>query len=670
MVLCPTKYVDTDFESLRRDDVKHYLETKYGSDRVCSLGTYTTLQLKASLRDFCRLRNVPRGTVEFVSKILDRLEVAKAPWETIFKMACGSEPLYKFVQDHAEMIEEMRLCHAQPRSASVHACATLILPQAESIYTSVPIRKTQKDGKDLIVSEWEGPYIETAGYLKEDILGIIQLDKFRMMLDLIKNHYGRVLDIYNLPLDDMDVYDMLSKGLNGDVFQLGSKGLTTYCTQVKPQSLRELCAIMALYRPGPMDNGFHNEYVLVKNGQKEIEYLDGLEQITKETYGLLVYQEQIMKVTTDLAGFTLQEADDVRKGMGKKKMKYLEEKGVKFVEGGVANGYDKAYLESLWKKMLAFGRYSFNKSHALCYAETAYICAYIKCHYPLPYWITALEFAKDETLPRFISEINKSQGISLSAPDINKSERTFYADFATQKIVWSISKVKQCGEVATASILAERAKNGPFFDLKEFVFRVDKSKVNKSVVENLILAGAFDEMCEVRRPMDRRGVIEEYRNLSKAKIDESKDFLASAPQEDWWWVMQQKKVSGLAFFDYPSIVSEHGYDFRKFLALDEFELEDMTSRDSKGSRMVNTAGIVTEVEFKTGKKGDYAKFQIEQNYSYAWITVWSDEFPQWKDLLSNLEGKMVIVKARAYYDSFRSENSLQSDKDFKIEVVL
>ena len=669
--------IDTDFESIRRDDVKRYMESKYGADRVCSLGAYTSLQMRAVFRDFCKLRNVPQATVEFLSKIMfetrdnKNARASKAPWEYIFKLASRNQTLYDFVQSHAEMIEETRLCHAAPRAASVHPCATLILPEGESIYTSVPIRKTELNGSDMIISEWEGPYVEAAGYLKEDILGIIQLDKFRMIINLVKEHYGETVDIYNLPLDEPGVYDMISRGLTGDVFQLGSRGLTAYSMQVRPTSIKELCAMIALFRPGPMDNGFHQEYVEVKNGKRELTYMDGLEEITKETYGLLAYQEQIMLITTHLAGFTLVEADNIRKGMGKVDKKFFAEQGQKFIEGAVKNGYDKDYVESLWHKMCAFGGYAYNKSHALSYALTAYISQYLKWKYPLPYWITALEFASDDNLPRFISEINRTGDILVAPPDINKSELQFYADFDTKKIVWSISRVKQCGEVAVSYIFAERQKGGPFFDFKEFLFRVDKSKVNKSVVENLILAGAFDDLCDIKMPSQRKRVINEYRELSGTKIDKTKDFLTLAVQEgkadqEWWWLLQQKRVSGLAFFDYPTILQNENFDLRNYLSLDEFELEEMTET---GSRMVVTAGIISEIEHKTSKKGDYCKFRIEQNYSFVWVTVWNESYKQYEEILQNCEGKIACVKARAYYDSFKGENALQSDNGFELKLI-
>lgn len=938
--------IDTDFESARRDEVKQYMENKYGADRVCSIGSYTSLQMRAVFRDFCKLRNVPLTTVNFLSKIMfetrdnKNARASKAPWEYIFKLASRSQTLYDFVQDNADMIEETRLCHAAPRAASVHPCATLILPEGESIYTSVPIRKTELNNSELIVTEWEGPYVEAAGYLKEDILGIIQLDKFRMIINLVKEHYGEEVDIYSIPLDEPGVFDMISKGLTSDVFQLGSKGLTAYCMQVKPTSVEELCAMVALFRPGPMENNFHLEYVAVKNGKRELTYMPGLEDITKETYGLLAYQEQIMLITTHLADFTMQEADNIRKGMGKVDKKFFAEQGQKFIDGAVRNGYDREYIEDLWESMCSFGGYAYNKclsgntkllrytnnksgrgayhptiaemykiresysyakehnhlslrdkyrgegfgtcwslneqnrlaknkivdiyyqgmrdvyklttesgktiictdnhkfptvngkrelknlvvgkdqifvssgykqedttyrfneegnnfpvkgqqgfqtrntgftqfdkyrnevalqkehcdccgavldgrrevhhkdfnhgnndwdnletlcvschkkkhfsnpdrtkpgekglythletiisieyagkeevydvemadpyhtltidngivtsnSHALSYAQTAYISQYLKFKYPLPYWITAFEFASDDNLPRFISEMNKIGDIVVAPPDINKSELVFHADFSTKKIIWSISKVKQCGPVATAHIFEERDKNGPFFDLKDLIFRVDKSKVNKSVVENLILAGAFDEICDIKMPSQRKRLLHEYRDLAGTKVDKNKDFLSLAIEEgkinfEWWWLLQQKRISGLAIFDYYSILRDNRYDESKYLSLEEFGYEDM---QGGGTRLVTTAGIVNEIEYKSSKKGDFCRIRLEQNYAFVYLTLWNEEYQKWAEELQNCEGKILCIKARAYFDTFRQENSLQSDNNFEMTLL-
>lgn len=674
--------VDTDFEANRRDDVKAYMEKRFGSDHMCSLGTYSSLQMKALLKDFCRIQGVPIQQAEYLSAIIDdtkdnsNMRASRAPWEYIFKLATRSKVLFDFIQSHPSMIEEMRLCYAQPRSASVHACATLILPNNENLYTSIPVRKGVLKGKEMIVTEWEGSEIETAGYLKEDILGIQQLDKFRMIIDLVEKYYKKRVDIYNLPLDQEEVYEMFGKGQNGDVFHLGSKGLTAYCTQLQPQNIDDLIAALALFRPGPMDNNFHHEYILRKAGKKRFEYQPGLEDITKKTYGLLVYQEQVMQACVNIASFTLSEADDVRKGMAKSKKKFLEEQGSKFVSGGIKNGYEKDYLEELWHQMCMFGRYGFNRSHAACYAMTGYVCEYLKWKYPLPYWITALQFAAggSEDMLRFISEINIAGKIKLAPPDINKSQTEFYADFYEQRISWSISKVKQCGEVATKFIFDERGANGEFYSLEEFLSRVDKSKVNKSVVENLILAGCFDEIENILKVTDRARLIEKYRDICGVKIPKGRqDWYRIAVNnghaaEEWWWLLQQKQVCGLAFFDFQNILydADIDIDLQKYVSVEDFLNQDLSS--SRTGKVL-VSGVVNLIEHKSGNKGEYVRIRLEENYSFIWVTIWSEYYEKCRDIIEGSEGKIAAVYARGYYDSYKGENALQSDTGFQIKIL-
>ena len=674
--------IDSDMEAGRRDDVKAYMERRFGSTHMCSLGTYSSLQMKALLKDFCRIQGVPIQQAEYLSAIIDdtkdnsNMRASRAPWEYIFKLATRSKVLFDFIQSHPSMIEEMRLCYAQPRSASVHACATLILPNNENLYTSIPVRKGVLKGKEMIVTEWEGSEIETAGYLKEDILGIQQLDKFRMIIDLVEKYYKKRVDIYNLPLDQEEVYEMFGKGQNGDVFHLGSKGLTAYCVQLQPQNIDDLIAALALFRPGPMDNNFHHEYILRKAGKKKFEYQPGLEDIAKKTYGLLVYQEQIMQACVNIASFTLSEADDIRKGIAKSKKKFLEEQGPKFIKGGIKNGYEKNYLEELWHQMCMFGRYSFNRSHAACYAMTGYVCEYLKWKYPLPYWITALQFAASgsEDMLRFISEINTAGKIKLAPPDINKSQTEFYADFYEQRIFWSISKVKQCGEVATKFIFDERGANGEFYSLEEFLSRVDKSKVNKSVVENLILAGCFDEIENILKVTDRARLIEKYRDICGVKIPKGRqDWYRIAVNnghaaEEWWWLLQQKQVCGLAFFDFQNILydADIDIDLQKYVSVEDFLNQDLSS--SRTGKVL-VSGIVNLIEHKSGNKGEYVRIRLEENYSFIWVTIWSEYYEKCRDIIEGSEGKIAAVYARGYYDSYKGENALQSDIGFQIKIL-
>ncbi len=838
--------VDTDFEALKKPVVKNYLEQKYGQDKVCSIGTYTTLQIKAALKDLSRLKGVDIGTVELVSKLIGSSSedgrFFREPWEYIFQIALKNPIIKQFVESHPDIVSDIELVLGQPKAASVHPCATLILPENESIFTSVPIRKGEVNGEKLLVSEWEGEFIEKAGYLKEDILGINQLDKFRMIIDLVKENYKEDIDIYSLPLNEPEVYKMFQEGYCGDVFHLGSKSLTKYGIEVVPEKIEDLIAILAVYRPGPIEGNAHNDLVSLRHGEKQPDFYPGTELITKETYSLIIYQEQIMQICQKIGGFSLVEADDIRKAMGKLNQKLLDSYKDRWFEGALKNGYSESVVQELWDKMVAFGGYAFNKcfsgkekifrtsinqyksdftieemykirndysyakltghlslrdqyrrngygfcfsldsknrliknkivdiryegirvvfevttesgrkirttdnhryptsngekklcdinmrkdqlfissgrvkgnekgylthfekiisiemvggenvydvevsgevshtlllesgivasnSHSAAYAITGYICQYLKWKYPLPYWITALEFASDDNVLRFLSEIYKGNKIKVMPPDINKSDIKFKADFSLNQILWSISRVKQCGPIAVKSIFDERDKNGEFFSLQEFLERVEKSKVNKSVVENLILAGAFDSLENIQTPSERSKLITKYREIANVKAGKEDWFNIAKSGlnfvEDWFWVILQKRVSGLAFLSYYDlVVNKLNWNIRKYLSVNEITNKFNIKRDR-----IITAGFVQEIEEKESKKGSWMKVLVEQNYEYTWLYLWSELYVKFADQIRGSEGKIIIFNGRLVFDDFKKENVIQAEEDFQIEIL-
>jgi DNA polymerase-3 subunit alpha len=287
------------------------------------------------------------------------------------------------------------------------------------------------------------------------------------MVGLIKKHYKKDIDIYNLPLDDKKVYQMFKKGYNSDTFQFGTLGFTDYSKMLQPDNIHDLIAMVALFRPGVMGTGAHIDYVNLKHGRKEPEYDLLCEEITKETYGIMVYQEQLMFICQKVGGFDLQESDDIRKSTGKKIQSILDSYKPKFIKGAIKNGYTEDMAKKLWHKLEYAGSYLFNKSHATTYAITGYISMWFKANYPLEFWTAALEFVKNmEYVSRFINEMNKLQDVSIVPPDINYSDRHFVSDPKTKKIYWSLIQIKEVGEVATQMILEARETKGKFFFLE------------------------------------------------------------------------------------------------------------------------------------------------------------------------------------------------------------
>lgn len=669
--------IDTDFPGRRRDEIKAYMEERFGKEQVCSLGTYTTLQLKEAISDMARADGIPVQLYRWFTACIG--DDKEKTIEEFFKTVCGKEDLKKFVKEHTETFNDMLVVLGSPKSQSVHACGTVVLPDGKTSYEWMPVH-TQKG---LVVTDWEGSEVEEAGFLKEDVLGIIQLDKFEEMLRLIKENHGIDIDIYSLPLDDKQVFEYAGKGWLGDVFQLGSAGLSGYCVKMKPENINELSACVALYRPGPMENNFHNEYILRKNGEKDWteEMPIGGEEVVKKDFGLLVYQESIMLLAQKLAGFDSETTDLLRKCLGKKDLKKIKFYKDKFITNYAKNfaskGVTKEYAENLWNQMEEFAKYSFNKSHSVCYGMIAYICLWLKVHYPIEYWSATFSFAKDEKIPYYVNEIQQSGEIKIHPVDINKSDINIVSDYRTNSMYWAFNAVKQCGERAQEHISEEKKKNGPFFSLEEFIDRcvIKGSPVNKSVIENLIFAGAFDELENIQEPKDRLALIEMYRENKRVKILEDKDLLTNImkvrkERNNWWWLLQQKRTSGFAFFDYYDLVNE--YHMPKLD--DETEFQDVSQIkfwdiNSKKTRRAVIGGYVIEIIERKSKKGIFATIVLESNYEFINVTIFPELFEEYGEFLRGSKKNILLVNGVIVWDKFRGEYILQANVNSLFTVL-
>lgn len=789
------------------------MEERFGKEQVCSLGTYTTLQLKEAISDMARADGIPVQLYRWFTACIG--DDKEKTIEEFFKTVCGKEDLKKFVKEHTETFNDMLVVLGSPKSQSVHACGTVVLPDGKTSYEWMPVH-TQKG---LVVTDWEGSEVEEAGFLKEDVLGIIQLDKFEEMLRLIKENHGIDIDIYSLPLDDKQVFEYAGKGWLGDVFQLGSAGLSGYCVKMKPENINELSACVALYRPGPMENNFHNEYILRKNGEKDWteEMPIGGEEVVKKDFGLLVYQESIMLLAQKLAGFDSETTDLLRKCLGKKDLKKIKLYKDKFITNYTKNfaskGVTKEYAENLWNQMEEFAKYSFNKcltgdekiypneltikelyekgvedisaitmdkygsftptkvkeiryagkrfiyeirtsdgavvrcsanhkfptpegckyafllrkggilyshkegvrvnveivsvdivdvqptydveidhpehnfvtgegivtcnSHSVCYGMTAYICLWLKVHYPIEYWSATFSFAKDEKIPYYVNEIQQSGEIKIHPVDINKSDINIVSDYRTNSMYWAFNAVKQCGERAQEYISEEKKKNGPFFSLEEFIDRcvIKGSPVNKSVIENLIFAGAFDELENIQEPKDRLALIEMYRENKRVKILEDKDLLTNImkvrkERNNWWWLLQQKRTSGFAFFDYYDLVNEYYMpkldDETEFQDVSQIKFWDI---NSKKTRRAVIGGYVIEIIERKSKKGIFATIVLESNYEFINVTIFPELFEEYGEFLRGSKKNILLVNGVIVWDKFRGEYILQANVNSLFTVL-
>ena len=632
--------IDTDFAGRDRAAVKAYIEDRFGKEQVCSVGTFTTMKLKGLVKDLARTSSVDFSEANLMTAIIDDKDNDMLD---LIKRASIEPRLKTFIKQHSDLFYMIPTLINQPKTQSIHPCAMIIFPNVMGASEWCPVRLQ----KGLIVSEWGGGEMDDAGFLKEDILGIKQLDKFKDILKLIEKNGKEVPDIYNLP-HDTEVYRYFSNGWNGDVFQLGSTGLTEYTKSLKPQEINDLIAAVAVFRPGPMENHYHEIYVKCKNEGRPPQYLWGTEEITKDTYGLLIYQEQIMQVCQQLGGLTMKEADDVRRAMGKQKLKDLVKWKDKVQEGFLSKGCNIEVFDEMWNVMLEFAKYSFNKSHSAAYAKTGYVSQYLKVNYPIEYWTVALDYADENKALTFLSEIISTGKIFVKAPDVNESGIHMTSNQESSQIFWGLGSIKGIGEDTAVQIIEERKANGEFKSFADFYFRTcfKGSKVKKTTYEALIGAGAFDQLydfegCEQRRML----LINRYRKFKKVKVSNpSRDaYTIGSTDEQWWWNLQQKKLTGLAFIDYKQIAIDNDIE-TQFCSQMEF------SRPQERGIFRTFGGYIVEVKIGRSKKGQYARVTIEHNYKLCKILIWSEEFANFSDHIKGSEKRLIIFNGELRYD--------------------
>lgn len=663
--------IDTDVPGEYRPAVKQYMENRFGASQVCSVGTYTTLQIKQAINDVGKIYGASIPTLRRLTKMIEDVKTE----EDFLKLACKRSEINQFLNKYPEMMNVVFLLLGQQKAASIHACAMMIFPKEKSMYEWCPVRKSG----DLIVSEWEGGEMDEAGFLKEDILGIEQLDKFTDILNLIEKNTSRKINLYSdIEYDDPEVYRYFANGWLSDIFQFSAKGLCAYTQKLKPKNMDDVVAALSLFRPGPMENGFHMDYIALKNGEKEPEYPIGAEEILKNTYSVQVYQEQIVKMVQVLAGFSEEEADVARAAIAKKKKDKVEKIHPKFVDGYVkrfaSKGVTKESAEALWKQMEKFGLYAFNRSHSASYAINAYNSLWLKVHYPLEFWSVALSRASEDDFPQYVNEMQQTEGIEIKPVNINKSDINIVADKKDNSIYWAINATKQVGEKAQNQIMEERSKNGEYFSLAEFIDRhtFKGSAVNKSVIENLIYSGAFDMMDETREFSNifsaREFMLGKYREKNKIKIDKEKDeyFLAFEKKKiakDWWWLLQQKNKSGFAFFDYEGLVRE--YLKPKVRNGVFYNVEDLQNYDGSTYEMVMVGGYVLEVEEREGRKGRFANLLLESNYKFLRVVIFPDDYEENAEFFQSTKKNLLLLSGKANFDKFKEEYVLQVNSNSK-----
>lgn len=662
--------IDVDFPTEFRDAVKEYIKEKYGYAYTCSIGTYTRMKLKTCIKDFGKVKGLSFDLTNKLTKDID--DQIEYTWGDLIEYASKSKLLFKFVQENPELVHMTKYALLQPKAESVHPSAVIIVPKHAvdgtdremDLWEWMPVKKI--DG--VLVSEWEGKYIDKSGFLKEDILGLSQLDKFKSILKLIEKNCRKKIDVNKIPLDDEATFRYFKRGWNEDVFQFGTTGLMNYCRQVKPDSLENLIAMTALFRPGPMELNAHQDFADIKNGKKKPVYDFGMEDITKETYGLYVYQEQVMQAVV-VGGLTKVESDVLRTTIKKKDVKTLASFGDKFKDGyakllsknGIKN--PEEYANHVWDKLLAFSGYGFNKSHAAAYSIMSYWSQWFKVNYPLEFWTTALQFSKEGEVPYRLAELKKTGAeIEIRPPDVNFSDINFTCDAKEQRIFFSLTKIKGVGEVAVKNIMDTRHAGGQFYSLEEFLSRVP-SKVNKTVVKCLIVAGAFDLIEGVNNPRDRKKLLEKYLESKNESLPE--EYSGADSNSNAFWILEQKRLTGFGEVDYETMIRDAIPNKR----LSKLYVNDSEFLATKEKTEVVIAGKLIFYRERDIKNGKMCSIQIDCNNTILNAILWPDAYEKIDEDIANLKGCIVALSGTVEKDRYRNEKNLYSNNKTKLYVI-
>lgn len=689
--------VDNDFESSKRQEVKEYIERRYnhnGKQRVFSAGTFTTLKAKAVIKDVARTMRISPSLVNYLTAIF---EDDKADYTGIFKLAAQNRKVSKFIHDYPMLFENIRTLMFQPRSSSVHASALLVTPdemdgEDMECFDFVPIKKVD----DILVSENSGYDLDELGLLKNDCLATKELSKLHETFDLINQHYNQALTMESIvesPLDDAKVYELLGKGFTQNVFQFSSRGITKFLVQMQPTCIDDLIAANALYRPATLENGSTESYVDRKKGLVAPTYLWGTHNALKDTFGLITYQEQVVLIAREVGGFSLGDGVKLVKFISKKKMDKIQAMRDKFMEGAEKNGCPSEEAVAIWQQIEACGSYLFNKSHATAYAVTSYIGGWLKANYPVAFYTVALEWADDKELVPIMSEMEACSNAKVVAPDINKSDVSFYTDYEHNSIFWSLTRIKMLGTKAVDWIINERNKNGEFTSINNFIDRIFKYKlkkyeywddpdneeeatrcpVNAQHVLNLILAGCFDNIENAGSVIERYAIIEKAAEHLGFEIKE-KDFPTEMRGKHYFWSQQQIKVSGLGAIDYKRIYDNSAIKESIRGRAAYSQLRDILDLDKDGKKVAISATIVEMEERKftskkTGEVETFCKITLQQNNDMSELVVWPDEYKTARGELLNAKNKLIVCMAQIKYNEYSGQNSLMLTKQNFIEII-
>ena len=627
--------IDIDFDDDGRGRVLNWVTQKYGKEKVAHIITYGTMATKMALKDVARVQKLPLKESDRLCKLVpDRIPDKKINLAN----AIDYVPELKAAEESddpimSETIKYARMLEGNVRGTGVHACGTIICRDDITDWVPVSTADDKETGEKMLVTQYEGSVIEDTGLIKMDFLGLKTLSIIKDAVANVKHTKGISIDIDTIDIDDPTTYKLYCEGGTVGTFQFESPGMQKYLRELKPSTFEDLIAMNALYRPGPMD--YIPDFIDRKHGRKPIVYdIPIMEKYLKDTYGITVYQEQVMLLSRLLGGFTRGESDTLRKAMGKKIKSKLDELKPKFIAGGQANGHDPQVLEKIWADWEKFASYAFNKSHATCYSWVAYQTAYLKANYPSEYMAAVLSrnLADIKTITQYMTEC-KQMGIRVLGPDINESEQNFSSN-KSGDIRFGLAAIKGVGEAAVRSIIDERTKNGPYKNIYDLMERVNFTVVNRKCFENIAYSGGFDSIIDFHRSKffaaDSRSsnpvmFIEQLmrygQRVQQEKLNSQQSLFGGGEvvdiqpptvpvAEDWNQLMllnKEREVIGL-------YLSAHPLDDYKVIIdhMCKMSLSDLADLEPLNGQEVSLAGVVTSVQEMTTKTGrHWGKFTME-----------------------------------------------------------
>lgn len=682
--------IDIDFDEDGRESVLRYVVNKYGHDKVAHIITFGTMAAKMAIRDVARVQKLPLSEADRLAKLVpDRPGITlSAAYTEVPELAKERESPNKLI---AQTLKYAEVLEGSVRQTGVHACGIII--GKESLDNYIPLC-TAKD-TDLYVTQYEGSQVESVGLLKMDFLGLKTLSIIKDAVENIKRSKGIDIDIENLPLEDAKTFELFSNGETTGIFQFESTGMKRYLKELKPNRIEDLIAMNALYRPGPMD--YIPKFIRIKQGLEPIKYtLPVMEKYLKDSYGITVYQEQVMLLSQELAGFTKGEADSLRKAMGKKKKSIMDEMKLKFMEGCRKNGYDEDIVNSIWSDWEAFAQYAFNKSHSTCYALVAFQTGFLKAHYPAEYMAAVLSRNINDLkkITVFMDETRR-MGIEVLGPDVNESNVKFTVN-KDGNIRFGLGAIKGVGESAVLQMIEEREKNGQYKNTYDLVERVNLNSLNKKNLEAMAIAGAFDCFGELTRAqyfsVDSRGVsfienLIRYGNNAKTVknssqqtlFGESGGFEIIKPEPaicpDWpklEKLNKEKEVIGIYLSAHP--LDEFKLEINTFATASLTELQNLGDWLDKD---VIVAGMVTDTRNGIGKNGKpYGSFTLQDYADSFRFMMFDKEYLEFSKFF--ITGYYLLVKGRVQKKKYREDelefhirkiNLLSSVKDELIKSV-